>query len=86
MLSSLSLTKELFVGSLAWHTTSDTLRAGFEAFGRVVHARVVRDRDTESSKGFGYVTFESAESADEARRRLDRTEFVFRRPIMILAN
>ena len=52
---------KVFVGGLAWATTSDGLRAAFEACGTVVEAKVVEDRDTGRSRGFGFVTF-----ADEA--------------------
>jgi RNA recognition motif-containing protein len=52
---------KVFVGGLAWATTSDSLRTAFEACGTVVEAKVVEDRDTGRSRGFGFVTF-----ADEA--------------------
>jgi RNA recognition motif-containing protein len=55
---------KLFVGGLSWGTTDDTLRAAFEAFGPVREARVILDRDTGRSRGFGFVTF--AQEADAA--------------------
>ena len=50
-----------FVGGLAWGTTSDSLRAAFEACGTITECKVVEDRETGKSRGFGFVTF-----ADEA--------------------
>ena len=48
---------KVFVGGLAWATTSDGLRQAFEACGSIVEAKVVEDRDTGRSRGFGFVTF-----------------------------
>ncbi len=55
---------KVFVGGLAWATTSDGLRAAFEACGQIVEANVVMDRETGRSRGFGFVTF-----ADDAAAR-----------------
>jgi len=51
------MSQNLFIGSLAYATTDDTLKAFFEAIGEVESARVVTDRDTGRSKGFGFVQF-----------------------------
>lgn len=51
----------LFIGSLAYATTDDSLKAFFEEIGEVNSARVVTDRETGRSRGFGFVEF-----ADEA--------------------
>jgi RNA recognition motif-containing protein len=59
--------KKLFVGSLAWTTDSDSLRAFFEQFGTVESAEVVFERDNpKRSRGFGFVVFENDEEADRA--------------------
>lgn len=58
--------KKLFVGSLAWGTTDESLREAFEAYGAVSDAKVITDRETGRSRGFGFVTFEQAEDADAA--------------------
>ena len=50
-----------FVGGLAWGTTSDSMRAAFAACGAITECKVVDDRETGKSRGFGFVTF-----ADEA--------------------
>ncbi|MCL1876903.1 RNA-binding protein [Candidatus Saccharibacteria bacterium] len=58
--------KKLFVGSLAWATDDDSLRAFFEQFGTVAKAEVVRERDSGRSRGFGFVEFEDDDEADKA--------------------
>ncbi|OCH91330.1 RNA-binding domain-containing protein [Obba rivulosa] len=54
-----------FVGGLSHATTSDTMRAFFSAYGKVVDCTVMVDRDTGRSKGFGFVTFEDASNTDQ---------------------
>ncbi|EIW76714.1 hypothetical protein CONPUDRAFT_63467, partial [Coniophora puteana RWD-64-598 SS2] len=49
-----------FVGGLSPVTTADSMRAFFSAFGKVVDATVMVDRESGRSKGFGFVTFEDA--------------------------
>ena len=56
--------KKLYVGNLSYSTTSAGLEEMFAAFGKVESASVVEDRDTGSSKGFGFVEMSTE---DEAR-------------------
>ncbi|MAU33728.1 RNA-binding protein [Candidatus Saccharibacteria bacterium] len=51
------MSQNLFIGNLAYATTDDSLRAHFEQVGEVESARVVTDRETNRSKGFGFVQF-----------------------------
>ena len=62
-----------FVGGLAWATTSDSLRAAFEVCGKVTEAKVVDDRETGKSRGFGFVTFEDAADCKKAIETLNGT-------------
>lgn len=55
-----------FVGGLAWATTSESLRAAFEPHGTVTEAKVVEDRETGRSRGFGFVTFADAAACQAA--------------------
>ncbi|MDR3125997.1 MAG: RNA-binding protein [Candidatus Nomurabacteria bacterium] len=67
--------KKLFIGSLAWATTDDTLRAFFEQFGTVASAVVVTERDNPNrSRGFGFVEFEDDAEADKAIAEADGKE------------
>jgi cold-inducible RNA-binding protein len=64
---------KIFVGSLAWATTSDDLLIHFGQF-NPTDADVIVDRETGRSRGFGYVTVESDEVRDAAIAQLDNTE------------
>ena len=57
---------KIFVGGLAWATDDAGLKAAFESYGAVTEAKVITDRMTGRSRGFGFVTFETAEAASEA--------------------
>lgn len=62
---------KLFIGALSWNTDSMTLGKAFEKFGAVREAKVITDRDTGRSKGFGFVTFETKEAATAAIVAMD---------------
>lgn len=70
---------KLFVGGLSWNTTDDGLRSAFENFGPVREAKVITDRDTGRSRGFGFVTFEAQADAEKAMQEMDGTELDGRR-------
>jgi RNA recognition motif-containing protein len=65
------MSKKLFVGGLSWNTTNSDLQQAFEACGTVVEAKVVTDRETGRSRGFGFVTFEDEQGANRAIEELD---------------
>jgi RNA recognition motif-containing protein len=56
----------LSVGNIPFSTTEITLRALFETAGTVVAIRIVRDRETQREKDFGFVEFETASAAQVA--------------------
>lgn len=66
--------QNLFIGSLAYATTDDTLKAFFEQIGAVTSARVITDRDSGRSKGFGFVEFENDTDNQKAVDQLDGKE------------
>jgi cold-inducible RNA-binding protein len=66
--------KKLFVGGLNWNTNDDGLRQAFTRFGEISEAKVIMDRETGRSRGFGFVTFAQDESADNAIREMDGSE------------
>ena len=66
--------QNLFIGSLAYATTDDTLKAHFEQIGPVESARVITDRDSGRSKGFGFVQYVSADDNQKAVDQLDGKE------------
>ncbi|MBI4219998.1 MAG: RNA-binding protein [Chloroflexi bacterium] len=62
--------KNLFVGNLAFTMTDNELRAIFEKVGQVVSAKVIMDRETGRSRGFGFVEMAEDAAAKEAINRL----------------
>jgi len=65
---------KLFIGSLAWGTNDDSLKDFFSAAGTVVSANVIVDRETNRSKGFGFVEMSSDEEAKKAVEELNGKE------------
>jgi RNA recognition motif-containing protein len=68
------MSAKLYVGGLPFSTTSEALRAHFAPFGTVVSAAVVTERDTERSRGFGFVEMSSDAEAQDAIAKLNQTE------------
>lgn len=68
------MAKKLFVGSLAWGTTDDGLSAHFATVGTVASAKVVTDRETGRSRGFGFVEFDNDAEADAAVEKLNNSD------------
>jgi RNA recognition motif-containing protein len=68
------VSKKLFVGSLSWNTTDEGLRRAFEKFGEVLEAKVIKDRDTDRSRGFGFVSFANPKDAMDAMQGMDGQE------------
>jgi RNA recognition motif-containing protein len=66
--------QNLFIGSLAYATTDDTLKAHFEQIGEVTSARVITDRDSGRSKGFGFVEMANESDNQKAIDQLDGKE------------
>ncbi|MFZ2026684.1 MAG: RNA-binding protein [Microgenomates group bacterium] len=57
---------KLFVAGLPWAINNDSLRELFSQYGEITEAVVIMDRETQRSKGFGFVTFKNAEDAKKA--------------------
>ena len=69
------MASKLYVGGLAYSTTSESLRSLFGQYGSVESAAVVSDRDTGQSRGFGFVEMSTKAEADEAIAKLDGQSF-----------
>ncbi|XP_057957313.1 glycine-rich RNA-binding protein 2, mitochondrial-like [Malania oleifera] len=65
---------KLFIGGLSYGTDDQSLKDAFSSFGDVVDARIITDRDTGRSRGFGFVNFASNESASSALSAMDGQE------------
>lgn len=61
----------IYVGNLSYSTRDEDLREAFEAFGDVAEARVISDRDTGRSRGFGFVEMSNDNEARAAIEKLN---------------
>ncbi len=64
------MAKNIYVGNLPWSTTEEELREAFAQYGEVVSAKIITDRETGRSRGFGFVEIEG-DGAAEAIAALD---------------
>ena len=69
------MSTKLFVGSLPWAVNDEALKTAFEAHGKVVSAKVITDRETGRSRGFGFVEMENETDASNAIQALNGSEF-----------
>jgi cold-inducible RNA-binding protein len=65
---------KLFVGNLPWTVNDDALKTAFEAHGEVLTAKVVNDRQTGRSRGFGFVEMENETEANTAIQELNGSQ------------
>ena len=64
----------LYVGNISWNTSEDDLRDAFAQAGAVASAKIITDRDTGRSKGFGFVEMEDQDGAQAAIAMWDGVE------------
>ncbi|BFG36136.1 hypothetical protein CerSpe_224100 [Prunus speciosa] len=62
---------KLFISGLSRLTTDEKLQEAFSPFGQIVDAKVVMDRASGRSKGFGFITYTSIEEAEQARQGMN---------------
>jgi len=73
------MTTQLYVGNVNYRLTEEGLKAMFAEFGEVTSAKIVTDRETGRSKGFGFVEMADAEAAERAIQSLNDKEVDGRR-------
>ena len=61
----------IYVGNIAYSTSEDTLKAHFETIGKVGQVKIIHDRNTGRSKGFGFVTMDNEEEGRRAISELN---------------
>src|SRR5436305_5653685 len=69
----MTVAKKLYVGNLTYDTSEDNLVELFSEYGEVLSAQIIIDRDTNRSKGFGFV--EMSDGADEAASALNGQDY-----------
>ena len=67
------MSTKIYVGNLPWRATDAQLNEMFAVHGEVIEARIINDRETGRSRGFGFVTMASNEHAQNAIRALNTT-------------
>ncbi len=68
----------LFVRNISYKATDQDLQELFEQIGQVVSAKIIMDRETQRSRGFGFVEMANMEDAEAAIERLDEAELLDR--------
>ena len=66
---------KIYVGNLPYTSSEDEMKEFFGEVGTVVDARIIRDRETNRSKGFGFVTFETEEAMTKAIEKFNGADF-----------
>lgn len=65
------MSKKLFVGNLAWSVGDDDLKQAFASFGEMVSAKVVTERGSGRSRGFGFVEYADDNAAESAKQEMN---------------
>jgi RNA recognition motif-containing protein len=76
------MAKKLYVGNLSFSVNDEELQHAFSSFGNVISARIVIDKMSGRSKGFGFVELEDDAGADSAISKMDGQE-IGGRPVRV---
>ena len=76
------MSTKLFVGSLPWSVTDEFLQKTFEGHGKVISAKIITDRGTGRSRGFGFVEMENSSDASSALAALNNSEISGRKIVV----
>ena len=64
----------MFVSGISWGIEWQDLKDAFKEFWEVLHAKIIKDRETGKSRGFGFVEFATVEDATAAKEAMDGAE------------
>ena len=73
---------KIYVGNLTEHMTEETLKLMFEAFGEIESVKIIQDRLSKRSKGFGFVEMPNNSEADKAIKALNGN-MIDKKPIKV---
>ncbi|PIE02161.1 MAG: RNA-binding protein [Acidobacteria bacterium] len=65
---------KLFVGNISWNMDEEALRSEFEPFGAIEECKIIYDRETGRSRGFGFITYTEQESGQHAMEEMNGKE------------
>jgi RNA recognition motif-containing protein len=74
----------LYVGNLPYSVDDEQLRTAFQQYGDLIDCKVIMDRDSDQSKGFGFVEMQEG-AAEAAIQALDQSDFGGRRMVVSVA-
>ena len=66
---------QIYVGNMSYQTTEDTIKSLFEQYGEVEKVTMIKDRDTQRPKGFGFISMTDDAAGKKAIEELDQKEF-----------
>lgn len=72
------MSQKIYVGNLGFSVTNEDLQSKFEQYGSVTSAKIITDRDTGRSKGFGFVEMANSDEAATAINTLNGSEYAGR--------
>lgn len=73
------MSTQIYVGNMSYKMNEDSLKRLFGEFGEVTSAKIVSDRETNRSKGFGFVEMADKDAAESAIQKLNDSEMDGRR-------
>ncbi len=76
------MAKKLFVGNIDWGTTDEDLQELFTKYGEIEECVIIKDKFSNRSKGFGFVTFINDDDADKAVEELNDYELKERKLVV----
>ena len=76
------MAKKLFVGNIDWGTTDEDLQELFTKYGEIEECVIIKDKFSNRSKGFGFVTFVNDDDADKAVAELNDYELKERKLVV----
>ena len=79
------MSTKLYVGNLPWVLNDNELKDTFKSHGNVISAKVVTDKESGRSRGFGFVEMENENDANSAIKALNGTDFKGRKLIVAAA-
>lgn len=65
---------KLFIGNISWKSTEEDLRKQFGRFGTIADLKLIEDKETGKSRGFGFISYEDRREGEIAIREMDGAE------------